>query len=268
MSIKQVPPPISGATRVPRDMHEFDRVHARALAGIWFLGDVHGHFTHIAQALLDSLVKPRWLVFLGDVDIEFKPLKEVLAPLNRAFPQVRVAFIHGNHDADTYEHWEMLHDCGDALALHGQVLDLDGVRVAGLGGNFMGRVWCPPAEGSFPNKQKAMSDGSFRWRDGQRPKPSLHAAIYPEDVTALSKQRADILVTHEAPSCHHHGFVALDELARAMGVVRTFHGHHHDDLSEEYAKLRDILKFDARGVDFCGIKNGLGQVIRQGDTGW
>ena len=32
---------------------------------------------------------------------------EILAALNRNFPEVRVAFIHGNHDADTYEHWEM-----------------------------------------------------------------------------------------------------------------------------------------------------------------
>jgi hypothetical protein len=191
-----------------------------------------------------------------------------LEPLRRHFPQLRVAFIHGNHDADTYEHWDMLHDCGDAVALHGKVVDLDGVRVAGLGGIFMGRIWSPPAQASFENKQKAMNRGPYQWRDGQQPNPSLHAAIYPDDVATLAKLRADILVTHEAPSCHPHGFAALDDLARAMRVVRTFHGHHHDDRSAQYALGRDQRGFDACAVGYCGVTNGLGEVIRVGDAGW
>lgn len=244
-----------------RDMHSFDSHHEQALQRIWFLGDVHGHFKHVANALLDARIKPRWLVFLGDLDLEFKPLREILAPLHRNLPGVQVAFIHGNHDADTYEHWERLHDCGDALALHGKVTSLDGVRVAGLGGNFLGRIWKPPAEPFFGSKQ-AIMHGS------QRPSPKLNGAIYPDDVATLSRQRADILITHEAPSCHRFGNTALDELARSMQVVRSFHGHMHDDLSDEYAKVRHTLGFDARAVDFCGIKNGLGQVIRPGDAGW
>ena len=49
-----------------RDMAQFDRTHAQTLERIWFLGDVHGHFTHIAQALRHSSEPPRWLVFLGE----------------------------------------------------------------------------------------------------------------------------------------------------------------------------------------------------------
>lgn len=251
-----------------RDMIEFDQEHSSALERIWFLGDVHASFGHIAQALFDAHVKPRWLVFLGDIDIDHKSFREVLEPVRRNFPQLRVAFIHGNHDADTYEHWEMLHDCGDALALHGQVLDLDGVRVAGLGGNFMGRIWSPPAKAFVQNKKLAMDRGPYQWRDGQRPNPSLNAAIYPEDVEHLARQRADILVTHEAPSCHPYGFAAIDALARSMRVVRSFHGHQHDDRSPEYAMVRERMGFDARAVDYCGIKNGLGEVILRGPTGW
>ena len=251
-----------------RDMNQFDEDNAQALRNIWFLGDVHGHFKHIAETLMAANEKPRWLVFLGDIDIDHLSFREVLAPVRRHFPDTKVAFIHGNHDADTYEHWEMLHDCGDAVALHGKVLDLEGVRVAGLGGNFMGRVWRPPAEMFFANKKLAMNSGSFRWRDGQRPNPSLNSAIYPDDFSSLSKLRADILVTHEAPSCHPFGFEKLDELARSMRVVRSFHGHLHDDRSDEYALVRDKLGFDARAVDFCGIKNGLGQIIYQGPKGW
>ena len=251
-----------------RDTAQFDLEHSQALRRLWFLGDVHGHFKHITRSLIKAAVEPRWLVFLGDIDIDHQPLREILEPLRRDFPEVRVAFIHGNHDADTYEHWAMLHDCGDALALHGRVLDLDGVRVAGLGGNFLGRIWSPPAAASFESRTLAMNRGPYQRRDGQRPNPKLFGAIYPDEFELLSKQRADILVTHEAPSCHPYGFEALDELAMSLQVVRSFHGHHHYDRSEEYALVRDALGFDARAVAYCAIKNGLGEIIRQGEAGW
>ncbi|NDP63072.1 MAG: hypothetical protein GZ092_10600 [Polaromonas sp.] len=83
-------------------------------------------------------------------------------------------------------------------------------------------------------------------------------------MAALSKLRADILVTHEAPSCHPHGFAALDALARSLRVVRSFHGHHHDDRSVQYLPSRQQRGFDAHAVDYCGIKNGLCEVIRVG----
>jgi Icc-related predicted phosphoesterase len=253
-----------------RDMNNFDHQHAAALKGLWFLGDVHGEFRHIAQALQDAATTataPNWLVFLGDIDIEHQPFRELLAPLRQSFPAVQVAFIYGNHDADTHAHWDMLHDFGDAVALHGQVVAMNGLRVAGLGGNFLGRIWSPPANSKWLNKASVMNQGAFQWRNGQRPNSKFNAAIYPDDVQHLAGLRADILVTHEAPSCHHHGFAALDQLARDMQVVRSFHGHQHDDRSGEYALVRDSLGFDALAVGFCGIKNGLGQVIHAGPTG-
>lgn len=255
-------PPAENSSSPLRDIDAFDSEHEDTLKRIWFLGDVHGSFDHIGKSLALGLPQPQWLVFLGDVEIDHVPFKEILAAIKHNYPGVNFAFIHGNHDADTYEHWEMLHDCGEAMPLHGRVVSLNGIHVAGLGGNFMGRVWNPPADAKFHAKKDAMNRGPFQWRDGQRPKPSLHAAIYPADFNSLACQRADILVTHEAPSCHPHGFQALDELARSMRVVRSFHGHHHDDRSEEYAKLRGSLRFDARAVDFCGIKNGLGQPVQ------
>ncbi|MBK9236737.1 MAG: metallophosphoesterase [Rhodoferax sp.] len=253
-----------------RDLNQFDLEHRQALRRIWFLGDVHGEFRHIAQTLLSASERPRWLVFLGDIDIDHQPLRELLAPLSRWSPEAKVLFIHGNHDADTAAHWAMLHDCGDAEPLHRRVVHLDGVRVAGLGGNFLGRIWCPPGEAVFASKVAAMTPGPLLWLDpeGRRPNSMLHAAIYPDDLNVLSRQRADILVTHEAPSCHPHGFETLDQLARSLGVVRTFHGHHHDDRSEDYPRLRESLGFDARAVAYCGIKNGLGEVILPGEAGW
>ncbi|NPC59344.1 metallophosphoesterase [Caenimonas sp. S4] len=247
---------------------EFDSQHEAALRRIWFLGDVHGQFKYLARALVVASAPPAWLVFLGDVDIDHKPLRELLDPMYRDYPQLRVAFIHGNHDADTYEHWKMLHDAGNAIALHGRVVELNGVRVAGLGGVFLGQVWMPPGEAIVANKAEAIARGTFQWRGGQRPAPKYLGAIYQDEFEALATQEADILVTHEAPSCHPHGNPAIDELARCLKVTRSFHGHHHDDLSDEYAKVRVALGFDARAVDYCGIKNGLGQVVLRGEAGW
>lgn len=249
---------------VESKVRAFDQEYESALRRIWFLGDVHGDFQHIGPALdvaSQANALPSWLVFVGDLDIDQQPLREILAPMLTRFSSLRFAFIHGNHDADTYEHWECLHDSGDSVVLHGQVVDLDGIRVAGLGGNFMGRVWAPPSTASFTNKAAAMNRGPYAWRNGQRPNPKLNGAIYPADVAFLAKNRADVLVTHEAPSCHPFGWDALDQLARDMGVVRCFHGHTHDDLSEEYGLLRERLGFDARAVNFRCIKNGLGESI-------
>lgn len=242
----------------------FDLQHENVLRKLWFVGDVHGEFQHIEatlKAACDANSSPTWLVFLGDLDIDQLPLRMVLEPMLTLSPELRVAFIHGNHDADSYLHWECLHDSGEAVALHGRVVALDGIRVAGLGGNFLGRVWAPPSQPTFTSKAAAMHRGPYGWRDGQRPNPKLHGAIYPEDVAALGQQRADILVTHEAPSCHPYGWDALDQLARDMGVLRTFHGHTHDDLSEDYVAQREQLGFDARAVNFRCIKNGLGELV-------
>lgn len=246
------------------DIQAFDLEHVQALRRLWFLGDVHGHFDHIGPAVEAAAAAgntPAWLVFLGDLQLG-RPLREELEEI-RALREfgVCVGFIHGNHDADRHEQWAHLHDCGDAVALHGQVVELEGIRVAGLGGNFQGRVWYPPAEPKVRSKSEVMERGPWARRNGQRPNPKYHSAIYPDEVQAFSRKRADILVTHEAPSCHPHGSQALDDLARAMCVARLFHGHTHDDLSVAYGLQRERLGFDARAVDFCRIKNGLGETV-------
>jgi hypothetical protein len=70
--------------------------------------------------------------------------------------------------------------------------------------------------------------------------------------------------SHKAPSRHPHGNAVIDELARCLRVKRAFHGHHHDDLSGECAKVQESLGFDARAVARRGIKYGLGEVILKG----
>ncbi len=239
-----------------------------ALRRIWMLGDVHGGFDHIGQALqrlqpMQPVLQqdPSWLVFLGDIDPPGMSFREALAPLREAFPAVRVAFIHGNHDADSHEAWARMHDAGDAVALHGRVVDLDEVRVAGLGGNFLGRVWYPPNAPKITSRHEATYRHPNLVKRGQLCNPSLHGAIYKDELDTLAALQADVLVTHEAFSSHHHGWEALDQLARDLGVVRAFHGHTHDDRTAEYALQRERLGFDAVAVNFRCIKNGLGEMV-------
>jgi calcineurin-like phosphoesterase family protein len=253
---------------MPAHIQEFDQAHEQALSGLWFLGDVHAEFRHIPRALLAAQRLPSHIIFLGDVDIDHKPFQEILKPLRVHFPTLDVAFIHGNHDADSYDHWKCLHDCGDAIALHGKVTVLNGIRVAGLGGTFAQRVWYPPELPKFGSQEAAINRGAFQYRGGQRPSSTYLGAIYPDVYDSLAKQRADILVTHEAPSCHPHGFEALDVLALDLRAKRTFHGHHHDDLTDQYREGVAKRGFDAIGVNYCSITNGLGERVLEGPEGW
>jgi hypothetical protein len=283
--------PLSTPMRAPADIAAFDQRHAEALRSIWFLGDVHNEFRHIGRALQrcvranqskSAQPLPEWLVFLGDQDLELTSFSEAVRLLRQIHPGLNVAFIHGNHDGDSFDKWALLHDNNDAVALHCEVVELSGVRVAGLGGNFQGRVWSPPTDPVFESREALMRARPVRANPpadwvrahplttvhvplGQPAlwplSPKLLAAIYPQDVTRLSAQRADILVTHEAPSCHRYGWAALDEVARSLRAYRTFHGHTHDDQSDLYALQAENLGFDARAVNFCCIKNGLGELI-------
>ena len=92
------------------------------------------------------------------------------------------------------------------------------------------------------------------WRGGL---PRRHrSTIFPSVYNYLMHQKADILITHEAPSCHAKGFEALDRLAQSLGVKWFFHGHQHED--RVYGMQNGCL---TRAVGFRGIVNLQGEVI-------
>ncbi len=201
-----------------------------------FIGDIHQAWDVVERGLaaLDPL--PRAAVLLGDIQCE-RPLDELAEPLlSRG---IAVLWIFGNHDNDGGpEMWANLTDRGRNPrtapgALHGRVAIVQGLRVAGLGGTFRPRIWQPPDPPRvFARAQLAqhLTDGTSAWPDSHV--AALHhslssAAIWPEDYDHLAAQRADILVTHEAPSSHPAGNAALDALARRMGARLVVHGHHH-----------------------------------------
>jgi len=224
---------------------------------ILFCGDPHGRFEHIIDAVHEH--RPAAIVLLGDLQAP-KPLEQVLAPI---LDKTEVWFIHGNHDTDSDADYDNLF--GSALAdrnLHGRIAEIDGLRVAGLGGVFRGQVWGPPAiwNAETPDDYLARCGEGNKWRGGL---PRRHrSSIFPVDYFALGGKTADVLVTHEAPSVHRHGFDAIDELARSLKVAKTFHGHHHDCL--DYRRAWKRVGFEAWGVGHCGITDLAGNVLRVG----
>ena len=153
--------------------------------------------------------------------------------------------------------------------LHGRVVEIAGVRIAGLGGIFRGEIWDPAQAPQYDSYQAYCSREYGRHRHRGAVQSILqgralrHLSTDFLDVyEGLFDQEADILVTHEAPSCHPYGFEAIDDLAQAMGVSRLFHGHHHDSL--DYSAWEARLGFKAHGVGFCGIMDAQGTRLRPG----
>ena len=225
---------------------------------IFFCGDVHGNFQHIVEAVKEHA--PAAIVLLGDIQAQ-RPLEQELAAI---LDETEVWFIHGNHDTDSVADYDNLF--GSALAhrnLDGRIVEIAGVRIAGLGGIFRGQVWMPPESwGALSAKEYTRTVGQEnRWRDGL---PLKHrSTIFRETYELLAKQGANVLVTHEAPSAHPYGFDAIDELARSLRVTTAFHGHHHDRI--DYSEHWDRIGHKAFGVGFCGITDLDGMVIRVGD---
>ncbi|MFA5976534.1 MAG: metallophosphoesterase [Elusimicrobiota bacterium] len=222
---------------------------------IFFCGDPHGHFEHIIEAV--HAHRPAAIVLLGDVQAQ-EPLESALRSI---LDRTEVWWIHGNHDTDSEADYDNLFS--SALAdhnLHGRVVEVAGVRIAGLGGIFRGQVWAAPSQPRYASTEDylARCGKGSRWRDGM---PRKHrSTIFPNDYQALLTEQADILVTHEAPSCHHHGFREIDDLARRLGAKTAFHGHHHEQIDYDQEAI-ERLGFTPYGVGYCGIRDQFGVVI-------
>jgi predicted phosphodiesterase len=196
-------------------------------SGILFVGDVHAHWQPVFEAV--KIHNPAAVILLGDLGL-VRSLKQTVNQI--AAWGISVRWIPGNHDCESSVAYDDLWTDAADLSLHGRIGDVDGRRVAGLGGVFRGRVWYPKEgdeEATVRTRGQLMAHknlGNMRFRDGV---PLRHRdTILPEDVLALSEFGcADVLVTHEAPTCHEHGFGAIDNLALDLRVRLVVHGHHH-----------------------------------------
>ena len=215
---------------------------------ILFAGDPHRNFSPIVRACL--AVSPGTLILLGDQDCQRKLTEELAAPIEAGW---RVRWILGNHDCETeaaYDNLATIHPDGD---LGFRVTGIDGVVVAGLPGVFKPSVWYPRADDGSdridppryqtPEVFLAAQPKSRWWRGGL---PLWHRdTIFPADFARLAREKFDILVTHEAPSSHPHGFAVIDELAASAGAKLIVHGHHHVSYT---ATVRDNITVRGLGL--------------------
>ncbi len=191
---------------------------------ILFCGDPHGEFEHITQRVQQT--KPAAVIILGDLCLK-QPFEQTFAAI---LELTDVWFIHGNHDTDKEQYHDHLFACPERN-LHGRVVEIDGLKIAGLGGIFRSQVWYPPEPPRYITRQDFIAHcgkGNL-WRGGL---PRKHrSSIFPEDIRCFDSLKADILVTHEAPIDHPHGFQTIDDLAQSLGTTTIIHGHHHDPFS-------------------------------------
>jgi len=188
------------------------------MARILFHADPHGNFAPLRETIERN--RPDAVILLGDQAL-IRPLEEELSGVD-----VPVKWIHGNHDMDSESMYDFLFDSPYGC-LHGRVDDVAGLRIAGLGGVFQSKIWLPDDSPRFhtePERLQTLGKGNL-WRGGLPRK--MRYAIFPADYERLALQRADVLVTHEAPETHLHGFRVLGDLARQMRVRIMLHGHHH-----------------------------------------
>jgi predicted phosphodiesterase len=203
-------------------------------------GDPHGNFAPILRAC--AARKPGTLILVGDCDLRV-PLRMQLAPVFACGWAVH--WILGNKDAETEAAFDNLATDFPEGDIGLRVIEVDRLRIAGLGGVFKPRIWDPGA-GEAPGfvtraEFLASLDAREHWRGGL---PLWHRdSIFPEDFSSLAQHRFDVLISHEAPSSHRHGFAAIDRLAETAGARLIVHGHHHESY---VAKL-------ANGIDVRGL---------------
>lgn len=226
---------------------------------ILFFGDTHGGFDHCFHVV--NRIRPQAIVFLGDIQTP-RPFHEQLANI---LDLTEIWWIHGNHDTDTEEQYDnlFLSRLKDRN-LSGRVCDVAGVRIAGLGGVFRGKIWDPAKPGwNYYSPYDFIAAGGHRaaWRNGVNLRH--RSTIFPSEYEGLMQEKADILVTHEAPSCNRFGFQVIDVLARQLGVHSAFHGHHHDTYN--YSPHYGRMGFRAFAVGYRGATALDGNIVLPGE---
>jgi predicted phosphodiesterase len=195
---------------------------------IAFYGDPHGDFTAFHASVAEA--RPDVAIFLGDMGLD-RPFDEEIADYLKSGG--KAWWVCGNHDTDSQDWYDRTFRSPMIYTNIGnRVVEIDGVRIAGLGGVFRGNVWFPrgdtisePPKFETREEYLARLPKHHRWRGGMPLRQ--RSTIFPEDIDVLSEMRADVLVTHEAPSNHEFGFPVIDELAERIGAKMIVHGHHH-----------------------------------------
>ena len=224
---------------------------------ILFAGDAHGDFV----PLIEEASEASAVILLGDQE----PLSDLTVELGPGLAQ-KAWWIFGNHDSDYLNYFENHNSMADRN-LHCQMIEIEGVRIAGLGGVFRAKKFeidqttrLDEVDLDCPQDTR---EAWIKLRRGGRAYPADFTSIFPDDIKALLalKGQVDVLATHEAPESHVLGFPLLGDLARAMGVKMLIHGHHHERYS---ATIAGGIRVEGIGMartaeGFFWLGQGLGE---------
>lgn len=210
---------------------------------ILFAGDPHGSYEHLYPFLKEN--ENVALVILGDLQLTS------CEELDKLAEYCDLWFIHGNHDSKTVAAYDALWETKwKERNIHNRVVEIQGVKIAGLGGVFRGHIWMPPNRPMFLDHIHYCQYCPDRiWRGGI---PLRHrASIFPSDIEALETQQADILIAHEAPRPHPQGFGVINQLAEKMNVSKIIHGHHHENF--DYTEVNHNKNCEMYNVGFRSL---------------
>lgn len=193
---------------------------------ILLVGDAHGDF----EPMLEAAVSATAVILLGDQE----PLDDLASILGPGIAE-KTWWIFGNHDSDDPEcltHHAAMADRN----LHCRVVEIDGLRITGLGGTFRSNILGVDRQttlSDLPHVRPQDTRQSLALiRKDKKLAPQDHTSIFPEDLNCMArlagKTRVDVLVTHEAPESHKLGYRILGDVARALNARIHVHAHHHE----------------------------------------
>ncbi len=223
---------------------------------ILFAGDCHGDFVPV----IEEAGQASAVVLLGDQE----PMNDLARELGPGLAP-RTWWIYGNHDSDYLCYFEN-HAPMAHRNLHCGVVEIEGVRVVGLGGVFRAKKFEVDQTTQLREVDvDCHQDTREAWiklRRGGRSYPVDYTSIFPDDIKSLLALagQVDVLVSHEAPECHALGYQLIGDLARAMGVKMLIHGHHHERYS---ATIAGGIRVEGLGMartpeGFFWLRQGLG----------
>jgi Icc-related predicted phosphoesterase len=232
-------------------------------------GDNHCDFTAVEDAAREiDPASPPLCVFVGDFGFADKddsnwepgtsrhglPFRETRKPDEILRPLTdlgcRILHVRGNHDFEDADQYGAVIG-SKALRggnLHCRVVEIEGVRIAGLEGIF-GGPWLPKDDHVVSHTRehwlatnRSYKNGSYwrhtlekQWGVPEGLQVGHRKYIFPEDADRLRTMEADVLVTHEAPlspGCDK-GFQVINDIASEIGAKAVIHGHIHEGYEAE-----------------------------------
>lgn len=223
------------------------------MTSLLFYGDPHGEWRPLRETLRTE--SPDAVILLGDCDLH-RPLSDELGD---TLPSPdRLFFILGNHEADRQCFYDHLISAAPATNhLNAKVVDIAGVRIAGLSGTFDQHIWHPDlneGEPFFRTREDALWNLHAKGRRSGLKLPLRYkVAVWYEDYETLFAESCDVLVLHDAPPPHRYGHAAFADLAEAMGARLIVHGHHHEryeDVTSSGIQVIGLGKADPKPIRF------------------